>query len=52
MVQGPRHPSVLVTPKVMSLLRGKTKKERKHQGCEFVPVWIEDDTHDKPYVLT
>lgn len=52
MVQGPRHPSVLVTPKVMSLLRGKTKKERKHQGCEFVPVWIEDDTHDKPYLLT
>ena len=36
------HPRVLVTPKVMNLLRGKTKKEAKHQGCRFVPIWIEE----------
>ena len=52
MIQGPGHPWVLVTPKVMNLLRGKTKKEQKYQGCRFTPVWVEDDTHDKPYVLT
>lgn len=49
---GPPIPLMLVTPKVMNLLRGKTKKEQKYQGCEFVPIWIEDDTHDKRYVLT
>ncbi len=49
---GPPHPRMLVTPKVMNLLRGKTKKEQKYQGCGFAPIWIEDDTHDKPYVLT
>jgi len=51
-VQGPRHPWVLVTPKVMNLLRGKTKKEQKYQGCGFAPIWIEDDSHDKPYLMT
>ena len=40
---GPKHPWVLVTPKVMNLLRGKTKKEQKYQGCRFTPIWIEDD---------
>ena len=49
---GAHSPAVLVTPKVMNLLRGKTKKEQKYQGCGFAPIWIEDDTHDKPYVLT
>lgn len=34
--------SLLVTPKVMNLLRGKTKKEQKTQGCDFIPIWIED----------
>ena len=29
---------VLITPKVMNLLRG-TKKD---QGADFVPIWIED----------
>jgi hypothetical protein len=43
---------ILVTPKVMNLLRGKTKKEQKYQGCGFAPIWIEDDTHDKPYLMT
>ena len=43
---------LLVTPKVMNLLRGKTKKEQKLQGCHFIPIWIEDDTHDKPYLMT
>lgn len=38
----PPNPVVLVTPKVMNLLRAKTKKEAKHQGCEFVPIWVED----------
>jgi len=37
-------PLVLVTPKVMNLLRGKTKKEQKYQGCNFIPIWIEDET--------
>ncbi len=37
-------PFVLVTPKVMNLLRAKTKKEAKHQGCEFVPIRIEGET--------
>jgi hypothetical protein len=32
------NPGVLVTPKVMNLLRG-TKKD---QGADFVPIWIED----------
>ena len=36
------HPVVLVTPKVMNLLRAKTKKEAKYQGCGFTPIWIED----------
>jgi hypothetical protein len=36
------HPMILVTPKVMNLLRGKTKKEQKYQGCDFIPIWIED----------
>ncbi len=45
-------PQMLVTPKVMNLLRGKTKKEQKSQGCDFIPIWIEDDTHDKPYLMT
>ncbi len=39
---GPQYPRVLVTPKVMNLLRGKTKKEAKHQGCRFTPIWVED----------
>ncbi len=46
MMQGPRHPWVLVTPKVMNLLRGKTKKEQKHQGCGFTPIWVEDEKHE------
>ncbi len=37
------HPRVLITPKVMNLLRGKTKKEQKYQGCDFVPIWIDDE---------
>ena len=45
-------PWVFVTPKVMNLLRGKTKKEQNYQGCGFFPIWIEDDTHDKPYLMT
>jgi hypothetical protein len=53
MVQGgPKCPWVLVTPKVMNLLRGKTKKEQKYQGCGFTPIWIEDDKHEQPYVQT
>lgn len=34
-------PRILVTPRVMNFLRGKTKKEKKYQGCDFTPVWIE-----------
>jgi hypothetical protein len=34
-------PLILVTPKVMNLLRGKTKKEQKYQGCDFIPIWVE-----------
>lgn len=45
-------PWTFVTPKVMNLIRGKTKKEQKYQGCGFAPIWIEDDTHDKPYLMT
>ncbi len=45
-------PWTFVTPKVMNLIRGKTKKEEKYQGCGFAPIWIEDDTHDKPYLMT
>lgn len=41
-------PRVLVTPKVMNLLRGKTKKEQKYQGCDFIPIWIEDDSSTPP----
>ncbi len=52
MVGGPPHPWALVTPKVMNLLRGKTKKEQKHQGCVFIPIWIEDETHEQPYLQT
>jgi hypothetical protein len=37
------HPLILVTPKVMNLLRGKTKKEQKYQGCDFIPIWIEEE---------
>jgi hypothetical protein len=37
------HPQILVTPKVMNLLRGKTKKEKKYEGCSFTPVWIEGE---------
>lgn len=36
--------NVLITPKVMNLLRGKTKREQKSQGCDFIPIWIEDET--------
>jgi hypothetical protein len=36
-------PLILVTPKVMNLLRAKTKKEQKYQGCDFIPIWIEDE---------
>ena len=36
-------PSLLVTPKVMNLLRGKTKKEQKYEGVSFTPIWIEDE---------
>ncbi len=45
-------PWIFVTPKVMNLIRGKTKKEQNYQGCGFFPIWIEDDTHDKPYLMT
>jgi hypothetical protein len=45
-------PCVLVTPKVMNLLRAKTKKEAKYQGCAFTPIWIEDEKHALPYVQT
>ena len=51
-VQPPRYPLVLVTPKVMNLLRGKTKKEQKYQGCVFRPIWIDDETHEQPYLQT
>ena len=34
-------PLLLVTPKVMNFFRGKTKKEKKYQGCSFTPIWIE-----------
>jgi hypothetical protein len=37
------HPLLLVTPKVMNLLRGKTKKEKKYEGVSFTPIWIEDE---------
>jgi hypothetical protein len=40
-------PWILVTPKVMNLLRGKTKKELKYQGCDFIPIWIEGEA-DQP----
>ncbi|MBK9261724.1 MAG: hypothetical protein IPM54_18225 [Polyangiaceae bacterium] len=46
------HPGVLVTPKVMNLLRAKTKKEAKYQGCDFIPVWLEDEKHEQPYLQT
>jgi hypothetical protein len=36
-------PLLLVTPKVMNLLRGKTKKEKKYEGVSFTPIWIEDE---------
>jgi hypothetical protein len=36
-------PKILVTPKVMNFFRGKTKKEKKYQGCDFTPVWIEGE---------
>lgn len=36
-------PTVLVTPKVMNLLRAKTKKEAKYQGADFIPIWIDDE---------
>ena len=36
-------PSVLVTPRVMNFFRGKTKKEKKYEGCSFTPVWIEGE---------
>ncbi len=35
-------PWTFVTPKVMNLLRGKTKKEENYQGCGFTPIWIDD----------
>lgn len=37
-------PLLLVTPKVMNLLRGKTKKEKKYEGVSFTPIWIEGET--------
>lgn len=52
MVGGSPHPRVLVTPKVMNLLRAKTKKEAKHQGCRFTPIWIEDEKHEHAYPQT
>ncbi|HRI67697.1 MAG TPA: hypothetical protein PK156_25810, partial [Polyangium sp.] len=42
MVPGARSPFVFVTPKVMNLLRPKTKKEAKHHGASFTPIWIEN----------
>lgn len=36
-------PALLVTPRVMNFFRGKTKKEKKYQGCDFTPVWIEGE---------
>lgn len=36
-------PDILVTPRVMNFFRGKTKKEKKYQGCDFTPVWIEGE---------
>ena len=35
-------PWIFVTPKVMNLIRGKTKKEENYQGCGFTPIWIDD----------
>jgi hypothetical protein len=46
------HPRVLITPKVMNLLRAKTKKEAKYQGADFIPIWLEDEKHEYPYLQT
>ena len=35
-------PWIFVTPKVMNLIRGKTKKEENYQGCGFAPIRIDD----------
>jgi hypothetical protein len=37
-------PRIFITPKVMNIIRGKTKKEQNVQGCNFTPIWIEDET--------
>ncbi len=50
MVPGRRSPDVLVTPKVMNLLRPKTKKEAKHHGASFTPIWIENGSGCSPAV--
>jgi hypothetical protein len=36
-------PLLLVTPRVMNFLRGKTKKEQKNLGCDFYPILIEGE---------
>jgi hypothetical protein len=36
-------PWIFITPKVMNIIRGKTKKEQNYQGCAFVPIWIEEE---------
>jgi hypothetical protein len=36
-------PWIFITPKVMKILRGKTKREQNNQGCNFTPIWIEEE---------
>lgn len=36
-------PWIFITPKVMNIIRGKTKREQNNQGCNFTPIWIEDE---------
>jgi hypothetical protein len=36
-------PWLFITPKVLNILRGKTKKEQNYQGFGFVPIWIEEE---------
>jgi hypothetical protein len=35
-------PEVLITPKVMNLLRATNKKDAKYQGAYFIPIRVED----------
>lgn len=41
-------PTVLITPKVMNLLRSTKKKDAKYQGAYFIPIWIEDGEPHPP----